>query len=116
MIELKYSFEYFCSPIWIREGLNSVFENVSIEKLPLEEDLKKEICDLSTIYQSTYNEEYPPEPINLPLMEEFIFCNRVINSFLQMKEFLPSHYTLISNVSLWEERLNEIKKISDYDR
>lgn len=93
-----------------KENVNGVFENISIESLSLKEDIKEEIANLNVIYQSTYNEDYPPEPINLTLDEEFIFCNRVINSFLKMKEFLPTIYTLLFNFSLWEERLNEIKK------
>lgn len=110
MIELKYSFEYFFSPIWIKEKSNNIFENIPIEDLQLDESLKREIEELDLTFQSTYNEDYPPEPINLTLDEEFIFCNRVINSFLKMKEFLPTIYTLLFNFSLWEERLNEIKK------
>lgn len=115
MKELKYSFEYFCSPIWIKEKSDNVFENIPKEGLHLNDDLKREIEELDLIFQSTYNEDYPPEPINLTLDEEFSFCNRVINSFLRMKEFLPSSYILLFNFSLWEERLNEIKN-NNHDR
>lgn len=110
MIELKYSFEYFCSPTWIKEKSDNVFENIPIEGLPLDDDLKREIEELDLIFQSTYNEDYPPEPINLTLDEEFIFCKRIINSFFKMKKLLPSNYILLFNFSLWKERLKKADK------
>lgn len=107
--ELKYSFEYFCSPIWIKENSTSIFENIPIEHLPVEEDLKKDIADLNIIYQSTYNKDYPPEPIKLNLDKELFFLNNVLNSSLRLKDTLPSNYEFLFDGAFWEERIREIK-------
>ncbi|MCT7904370.1 Uncharacterised protein [Candidatus Ornithobacterium hominis] len=109
MIELKYSFEYFCSPIWIKENSTSIFENILVEDLPVEEDLKKDITNLNIIYQSTYNKDYPPEPINLSSDEELFFLNKVLNSSLRLKNALPSNYKILFDFQLWEDRIREIK-------
>ena len=109
MIELKYSFEYFCSPIWIKENSTSIFENILVENLPVEEDLKKDIANLNIIYQSTYNKDYPPEPINLSSDEEIFFLNKVLNSSLRLKDALPSNYKFLFDFQLWEDRIREIK-------
>ncbi|MDY3521490.1 hypothetical protein JSO54_02755 [Riemerella anatipestifer] len=109
MIELKYSFEYFCSPIWIKENSTSIFENILVEDLPVEEDLKKDITNLNIIYQSTYNKDYPPEPINLSSDEEIFFLNKVLNSSLRLKNALPSNYKFLFDFQLWEDRIREIK-------
>lgn len=109
MIELKYSFEYFCSPIWIKENSTSIFENILVEDLPVEEDLKKDITNLNIIYQSTYNKDYPPEPINLSSDEELFFLNKVLNSSLRLKNALPSNYKILFDFQLWEDCIREIK-------
>lgn len=59
--ELKYSFEYFSSPLWTNEKSNTTFENVLIENSPLDGDLKREIEELDLIFQSSYNKDYPPQ-------------------------------------------------------
>lgn len=110
MIELKYNFEYFCSPVWIRETIdpNNVFKNISVENLPICEDLQDEIKKLDVLFQSTYNDNYPPEPIHMPIDEELNFCERVINSSLKLRELLPSYYKLSFNLLEWEKRIKEI--------
>ena len=98
MIELKYSFEYFCSPIWTKKNQDAdyVFENVSIDTLKISDNLKKEINELDVIYQATYNDDYPPEPIVLSKDEDLLFKKRVIKSLEQLSEELfVSHKILI---------------------
>jgi len=97
MKELKYSFEYFCSPIWInnKEDLNSVFENIDIDLLQVSDSLKREIIELDLIYQSTYNEEYPPVPKCLAKREWLLFIKRVLKSSEQLTEELVGKYTIL---------------------
>lgn len=114
MFEIKYKFEFFCFPIWIKETNNDpIFRNISTDDLPLSIDLKEQIKNLDSIYQSTYNDEYPPEPLKMSLEDENIFCNEVISSALKLKEFLPYNYQLLFDISYWQNRINEnIEKIN----
>ena len=115
MFEIKYRFEFFCFPIWIREVNNDckeIFENISLDELPIVvDDLKEQIKFLDSIYQSTYNDEYPPEPIELSNNEELTFCMGVIKSSLKLKESLPLNYKLLFDISEWENRLESIGNI-----
>jgi hypothetical protein len=110
MFELKYNFEFFCFPIWIKEinnDINLIFNNISIDDLPIGNDLKEQIKNLDSIYQSTYNDEYPPEPIEMSLEDENDFCREVINSALKLKESLPYNYQLLFDISYWQNRIKE---------
>lgn len=110
MFEIKYNFEFFCYPIWIKETNNDtdpIYSNISINDLPISNNLKEQIKNLDSIYQSTYNDEYPPEPLKMPLVDENVFCTEVINSALKLKESLPDNYRLLFDISYWQNRINE---------
>ncbi|MDQ6530224.1 hypothetical protein [Flavobacterium sp. LHD-85] len=113
MFEVKYKFEFFCFPIWIKETNNDpIFRNISTDDLPINIDLKEQIKNLDSIYQSTYNDEYPPEPLKMSLEDENNFCNEVISSALKLKESLPYNYQLLFDISYWQNRVNEnIEKV-----
>lgn len=116
--KIKYQFEYFCSPIWIKEtdSLNAIYENISILSAPLSNKSKSEIEDLNNIYQDTYNDNYPPEPIKLSLRDELIFAERLIKSFEEMQEELVGEYSVEFNKSYWTEKilnLNNLLKNND---
>lgn len=118
MKKIKYQFEYFCSPIWIKEtdSLNAIYENISILSAPLSNKSKSEIEDLNNIYQDTYNDNYPPEPIKLSLRDELIFAERLIKSFEEMQEELVGEYSVEFNKSYWTEKilnLNNLLKNND---
>lgn len=110
MFEIKYNFEFFCFPIWIKEISNDadlIFKNISIDELPISSDLKEQIKSLDLIYQSTYNDEYPPEPIEMSLEDGNNFCMEVIKSASKLKESLPYNYKLLFDFSYWRNRIKE---------
>lgn len=111
MKKIKYQFEYFCSPIWIKEtdSLNAIYENISIINAPLSDKSKSEIEDLNNIYQNTYNDNYPPEPIKLGLNDDLIFTERVIKSFEEMQEELIGEYSVEFNKSYWAKKILSLK-------
>ncbi len=114
MIEVKYNFEYFCTPIWVKdnEKADDIFENIDIESLPLTIRLKAELNALDKIYQSTYNDEYPPEPKELSVNDELSFCERVIKSELSLSNELPINYQLLFDRNKWVNRIKELSKES----
>lgn len=119
MFEIKYNFEFFCEPIWIKEinnGSDVIFKNVSIDELSIREDLKEQIKNLDLIYQSTFNEEYPPKPIEMPLDDENNFCREVIASALKLKESLPYNYKLLFDISIWQDRINKNIQIKNVNK
>ena len=109
MKQLKYNFEYFCSPIWVNENQNSndIFENINIDLLPISSSLKEEIIELDIIYQSTYNDEYPPEPKNLSTSEDLLFRKRIATSAEQLKNELVNKYKILFDKSEWENGLED---------
>jgi hypothetical protein len=111
MKNLKYHFEYFCSPIWLLEENvdNPIYQNINIENLPISTYLKNEIDDLQDIYQSTYNDAYPPEPIGLSNDVDLIFTNRVLCSFELLAHELSKKYNLAFDKSYWDYRLLRLK-------
>ncbi|TDO94895.1 hypothetical protein [Flavobacterium sp. 245] len=116
MFKIKYNFEFFCFPIWIKETNNNmdpIFRNISIDDLPVSNDLKAQIKNLDASYQSTYNDEYPPEPLKMSLEDENVFCKEVINSALKLKESLPDNYQLLFDSSYWQNRINENIEMSN---
>jgi hypothetical protein len=111
MQNLKYQFEYFCSPIWIIENnrINPIYQNVSVLNLPISELLKKEIGNLQEIFQSTYNDVYPPEPIELPKEEDLLFTSRILSSFELLTKELSGKYNLVFDKSYWSNRLLRLR-------
>jgi hypothetical protein len=109
MKQLKYNFEYFCSPIWVNENQNSndIFENINIDLLPISSNLKEEIIELDIIYQSTYNDEYPPEPKNLSTSKDLLFRKRIATSAEQLTNELVSKYKILFDKSEWENGLED---------
>ncbi|MCV2483502.1 hypothetical protein OD917_01100 [Flavobacterium sp. SH_e] len=111
MRNLKYSLEYFCSPIWIEEdNENPIYENIEIDILEIDSYLKDEINTLNNIYQSKYNDNYPPEPSSFSIAEEIIFISRVITSSKILIELLKNQYNVIFDTIYWQQKLTQLIK------
>ncbi|MGE6357046.1 hypothetical protein ACQKCJ_24505 [Flavobacterium sp. NPDC079362] len=109
MRNLKYNFEYFCFPIWIeQDNENPIYENISLDTLPISNHLKNEIKELENIYQSKYNDDYPPDSYEFDLIEEIICINRVILSGKLLNEEIRNYYNLIFDFDYWNKRYNEL--------
>ena len=111
MKNLKYHFEYFCSPIWVLESntSNPIYQNTEVAHLSISVNLRNEISDLQKIYQSTYNEEYPPEPAGLSKEEDLIFTGRVLRSYELLVIELSGKYNLIFDKLYWENKLSKLE-------
>lgn len=112
MKKLKYSFEYFCSPFWIEE-INKkypIYENIDTQKLPINNYLLNEINELNELFQSTYNDIYPPEPLHSDLFHKLIFTNRVVLSYYLLRLEVEKRYELIFDIQYWENQLINLKK------
>lgn len=107
MKNLKYSFEFFCSPIWILEENkeNPIYVNANVVDLPINEHLKNEIFELDNIYQSKYNDEYPPEPLSLSEENELLFVLRVLKSHKLLEAELLEDYNIFFDNTYWNEKL-----------
>jgi hypothetical protein len=114
MIELKYSFEYFCSPIWVKndQKIDSIFENINVNLIPISDKLKKEINELDIIYQSSYNDDYPPDPKALSKNEDLFFSRRIIESAEYLSKELPHNYKILFDRNKWENRIDVLKKVN----
>lgn len=75
MKALKIGFEYFCSPLWLE--LEDGFENIEIADFELSDELKNEILFLDDCYQSTYNDDYPPDVLPMEGISYLDFQMRV---------------------------------------
>ncbi|WP_318345430.1 hypothetical protein [Flagellimonas baculiformis] len=111
MKKIMYLFEYFCSPIWLYETPNDMsrVKNVNVDVLPISQDLKNEIRALDFIYQSTYNDDYPAEPIKLSKEEELNFCKRVIESEKKLYDELVSKYKIVFDKDMWKRKIDELE-------
>lgn len=110
MKSLKYQFEYFCSPIWIKENTNTIYENINLEDFPFNDKLKNEIEKLDKVYQSTYNDDYPPEPIKIDIEKDILFTESVIKFYKKLKIELSNEYEILFNEQYWFDRLSELKR------
>lgn len=103
-------FEYFCTPIWVYNDSNnmSLSENVSASSLPISEKLKNEITELDIIFQSTYNEEYPPEPKPMPANIELAFCKKILETSQNIEKELLQKYKFEFNDLIWQNRIKQL--------
>lgn len=111
-MELKYKFEYYCSPIWIKSSLisNSIFENVDIETLPISNKLKIDLTNLNNVYQSTYNDEYPPEPMELAKSKGISFYENVLDTAKRLSDELQPTYTVVFDKKYWQDKIAALQK------
>ncbi len=59
MKKIKIMPEYGCSPLWLYDGINLV-KNLDIAELAISESLKNDIQLWADNYESTFDEDYPP--------------------------------------------------------
>lgn len=57
---LKLSLEYMCSSVWLVYS-DGGLDDIGPEKLPISKDLKHDILKWNRIYQSTLDQNYPPD-------------------------------------------------------
>lgn len=106
MLSLKYNFEYGCYSIWLEENNeNPIYENISVENLQINHNLKDEIKKLEIIYHAGYNETDPIESGIHDIFLRCIFINRVLLSSQLLKIELNNKYEVIFDKDYWEENL-----------
>lgn len=71
-IYLKIMPEYGCDPLWeSNDGI--VYEYLDIHDSYFDNKLKQSILEWSSIYQSTLNQDYPPDSAFITIEDELIF-------------------------------------------
>jgi hypothetical protein len=60
IMNLRIMPEFFCSPIWISDNLD-VEKNIEIEELNISRQLKEKLFEYDNLFQSIYNDNYPPD-------------------------------------------------------
>jgi hypothetical protein len=61
MIKLRIAPEFGCYPIWISNGNLSVPESIPSTELHVSNELSELINKWDSLFQSTYNDDYPPD-------------------------------------------------------
>lgn len=113
MKQIRFLPEYCCSPIWFKdqEDARSIFENTDIVTLPVSDELKIKIAELDSIFQSTFNEAYPPEIKQLP----DLFLRGIPEVVKALSEELPSDYEVLFDQNHWQELQKLLKKGTHYE-
>ena len=108
MKKIRYFFEYKCSPIWIYDD-DMGADNIDIAVLPINTYLKEEIIELDRLYQETYNNEYPAEPLHNDKIRDYIFIRRTIESAKLLKKELEGEFIFFIIQQIWNVYLRNAK-------
>ena len=107
MEKIKFFFEYeINTPFYSKDN----FCFIKINNLLQNKYLIKEIEELECMYQQTYNDNYPPEPLHNDKIREYIFINRVLVSAELLQKELEGKYNFEFD---WEEWVDKLKRIKE---
>ena len=84
------------------------FYFIEINDLLQNEYLINEIEEIEKMFQETYNDEYPPEPLHEYNLRKYIFVNRVLVSARLLQKELEGKYIFYFEWERWE---NELKRL-----
>lgn len=84
------------------------FYFIEINDLLQNEYLINEIEEIEKMFQETYNDEYPPEPLHEDNLRKYIFVNRVLVSARLLQKELEGKYIFDFEWERWE---NELKRL-----
>ena len=84
------------------------FYFIEINDLLQNEYLINEIEEIEKMFQETYNDEYPPEPLHEDNLRKYIFVNRVLVSARLLQKELEGKYIFYFE---WERWGNELKRL-----
>lgn len=84
------------------------FYFIKINDLLQNEYLINEIEEIEKMFQETYNDEYPPEPLHEDNLRKYIFVNRVLVSARLLQKELEGKYIFYFEWERWE---NELKRL-----
>jgi len=90
-----------------RLSVQSFFEDI-LAYLYKNEYLINEIEEIEKMFQETYNDEYPPEPLHEDNLRKYIFVNRVLVSARLLQKELEGKYIFYFEWERWE---NELKRL-----
>ena len=98
---LKIMPEYGCSPLWVSDN-NGTFNNLYIRKIGL--SLVNRIDVWNQLYQSTLNQEYPPESGFVNTIEMYNFEKEDIRIW---KDLLNVYFN-ITKITYWSIVFNRL--------
>ena len=84
------------------------FYFIEINDLLQNEYLINEIEEIEKMFQETYNDDYPPEPLHEDNLRKYIFVNRVLVSARLLQKELEGKYIFDFEWERWE---NELKRL-----
>lgn len=85
MKHLKISPEYQCSPLWTSED-GETYEHLEINDSPFDEDLKNKLFKWAEKFESTLNQDYPPDSGFASGCEEREFENQGLEIWKQISK------------------------------
>ena len=86
------------------------FYFIEINDLLQNEYLINEIEEIEKMFQETYNDDYPPEPLHEDNLRKYIFVNRVLVSARLLQKELEGKYNFEFD---WEEWIDKLKRIKE---
>lgn len=113
MKEIKIMPEYGCSPLWLYEGYNAA-KSIEIKEVNISEGLKSKIQNWADIYESTFNEDYPPDSMFSNSDDEKSFEVEGLEIWKQLQKEIGNEYVIryfsilnnkvYENISLYNKR------------
>ena len=86
------------------------FYFIEINDLLQNEYLINEIEEIEKMFQETYNDEYPPEPLHEDNLRKYIFVNRVLVSARLLQKELEGKYIFYFEWERWENELKRLER------
>lgn len=105
--------EYGTGPLWQKRSSEEPFYNIEPKELHLSSSLIDQLEDLDVMYQSTFNEIYPPDSRFASQNAESVFEEKGIEIWKALMSELPSeinlvYYSVVNN-KLYED-IFDVKK------
>lgn len=99
MKEIRLSLEYMCSSVWLVHP-DGGLDDIGPEGIPISSSLKHDITKWNNIYQSTLDQEYPPDSgFSSELADELLWKSiheEGKSLFKRLKKELSEEYNVTS--------------------
>ncbi len=97
--------EYGCSPIWLYDGINLV-QNLEISELAVSKSLKNAIQSWANTYESTFDDDYPPDSGFANKLDEAAFESAGVliweKILIEINSYYNVHYYSILTNEIYE--------------
>ncbi|MHA6765574.1 hypothetical protein [Streptacidiphilus sp. PAMC 29251] len=95
MPRLRFFFEYGVdTPLWPDDIESPYGSPVDLDRLPVTPATRDELARLSAWYQSSLNEDYPPDPTPWPRQQQELFNQQAITALQTLRQELDHTWTV----------------------